>query len=472
MLPEEFINNSRLLFNDEAETERFLASLSREEVYKGIRANTLKLSKSRLVDLLKKDRVFEGVKFAENPYCSDGVYFQTNDDEVVYIGESILWHLGLFYSQEPSASAVVEAVTIRPNDWVLDCCAAPGGKSTAIAEKLNGTGLLVSNEYVYSRAGILSSNLERHGVKNAVILSDDVTKIGTKTQDVFDKVFVDAPCSGEGMFRKTPISLSEWSNDNVRMCAARTTEILEGAALAVKRGGNLIFSTCTFNTVENEQTVVNLLMKHPDFELVSAEEKVVNETSNGIAKIEQSIPLELCRRVFPHANLGEGHFIAVLKRKGDKSDTHSIVKRPFDKIRYIDSVQSREVVKALNEVARFHCDGAMYQRDDSFWILPNELPDFSSLRVVRAGYSLVESVGKRHLPTRQFVMTLSESEMTNRVDIDEDIARRYLRGEEVDVDSTISGLAILTVLGYPLSLTKIVDGRAKNYYPKGLRTRT
>lgn len=278
-LPHAFIKRMRTDFETTAEYERFIACYSDAPV-RAMRINTLKISKERFLDLCpwrtkQSELLNEGLILTENPE---------------HIGTHPYHIAGLFYMQEPSAMSVVEAAEIAPGMRVLDLCAAPGGKSGGIAARLCGRGILVSNEIIPNRAKLLARNLERLGIVNAVVTSAHPDAVAEALPQYFDRVVVDAPCSGEGMFRKDPTAIAEWSPEHVSACAKRQQQILESACRCVAPGGKLIYSTCTFSREENEDVIEDFCRIHPEF------------------------TVEMQHRLYPHTCCGEGHFAARLQR--------------------------------------------------------------------------------------------------------------------------------------------------------------
>ena len=262
--------------------------------FRGIRVNTLKCTSEKLKKLL----AFE---LKQTPFCENGFYIP---EEVVSLGNNPLHHSGAFYIQEPSATSAVEMLSVKEGDFVLDLCSAPGGKSTQIGAKLNRTGLLWSNEIVKSRANILLSNIERMGIPNAVVSNCHPDILCDRLEECFDKVLVDAPCSGEGMFRKNSEAQTEWSEEHVKSCAQRQLLILNSAKKALKKGGVMVYSTCTFSYEENEGVITQFLSENPDFEIEDANVSFGRPT------------LDYARRIFPMDG-GEGHFAVRLRKNGD-----------------------------------------------------------------------------------------------------------------------------------------------------------
>ena len=316
-LPKEYESRMKALLREDFES--YLNELQNPPV-KAFRVNTDKIS----LEDFEKINVFGAEKI---PYVENGYYLDYEK-----VGNHPYHHAGLIYVQEPAAMAPAECVDIKPDWFVLDMCAAPGGKSTQLKNKLGENGVLVSNEIISSRCKILTGNIERLGLKNTVVTCMDTEKLASRFQNTFDLVMVDAPCSGEGMFRKEEIAVSEWSNENVLMCAKRSAEILENAVKTLKSGGYIVYATCTFSLEENEMTIDAFLQNHPEFELVPANERVVKSTADGVkfsgCKCEN---IHFARRFYPHIAKGEGQFMAVLHHKGEKM-TNALYNAPKPKI--------------------------------------------------------------------------------------------------------------------------------------------
>ncbi len=298
-LPQAFSERMKMLLDNEF--EEYVKSFDLPPV-KAFRINTAKVKN----DCFSK---FDELSSGKISYVESGFYLDYEK-----IGNHPYHHAGMLYVQEPAAMVPAECVEIDPSWCVLDMCAAPGGKSTQLKNKLGDDGVLVSNEIISSRCKILTGNIERLGLKNTVTTCMDTKKLASVFPDTFDLIMCDAPCSGEGMFRKDAVAISEWSEDNVKMCAARQEEILENAVKLLKNGGYIIYSTCTYSLEENEMIIDSFLQRHPEFQLVKATERVVENTSDGICfqgcKCEN---MHFARRCYPHKTKGEGQFVAVLK---------------------------------------------------------------------------------------------------------------------------------------------------------------
>ena len=297
-LPTEFALRMKKLLG--FEFDDYIKAVNGEPV-KGFRVNTEKISLEdfEIINVFGKEKI---------PYIENGFYLDYEK-----AGNHPYHHAGMIYIQEPAAMAPAECLEVK-GDWkILDMCAAPGGKSTQLKNKLGENGVLVSNEIISSRCKILAGNIERLGLKNVVTTCMDTNRLAKTFPKTFDMIMVDAPCSGEGMFRKEEIAVSEWSEENVQKCAVRQAEILENAVALLKDGGYIVYATCTFSLEENEMMIDSFLQKHPDFEILPVRERVRENTSDGImfegCKCEN---INHARRCYPHKMQGEGQFMALL----------------------------------------------------------------------------------------------------------------------------------------------------------------
>lgn len=443
-LPQDFKADMIKLLGDES---NLLFDEYKKPPYKGLRVNALKCSCEKLESLLP-------TIIKKNPFSEFGYYLDTDYQG---IGNSPLHHAGAFYVQEPSAMSAVTLLDVKEGDRVLDLCAAPGGKSTQIASMLNNTGLLWSNEIIKSRANILLSNIERCGVQNAVVSNESPKRLCDALAGFFDKVLVDAPCSGEGMFRKDEGAIKEWSRENVILCKARQLEILDCAAKAVKQGGELVYSTCTFSYEENEEVVSEFLQAHSEFVSVDSNESFGRRTENGGI------------RIFPMDG-GEGHFAVKLKRVSENE---------FSTTEYDYSSENNKEYKAVEKQIKNLIDSILKEpinktisvRKDKILLLPNGMPRFQGLNILRAGVILAEVRKNRLEPHHSLFMSLKPEEVKNAVSfsLDSDEIKAFLHGEELSVDDSLSGYCLVAVEGVSVGFGKAVNGRLKNKYPKGIR---
>ena len=423
--------------------DRYLETVDKEP-YHAIRVNTLKISADELLPLLP----FAG---EQTPFCGDGYYVNAEK-----LGKHPLHHAGAFYVQEPSAMSAVTALDIEPGDKVLDLCAAPGGKSTQIASALGGTGLLWANEIVRPRAHILLSNIERMGVRNSVVSNMTPEALGTELEGFFDKMLVDAPCSGEGMFRKDREAVYEWSLEHTLSCAVRQKAILDSAAPALRPGGVMVYSTCTFSPEENEGVVEYFLEHHPEYELIDT----------GCTFGQPA--LGKARRIYPYHG-GEGHFVAKFRKNSGK--TYRGEKYRFAEP---DKDEKQRIDAFLFDILRNNSFHHYCVIDDRILNLPDpdQLPDLNGMNILRAGVKLGDFKKGRIEPHHNLATALTPGDFRRRLILfsGDELAARYISGEEVEIDKWIKGWAVATVDGITLGLGKAVEGKFKNKYPKGLRT--
>ena len=381
-----------------------------------------------------------------SPFCKAAFVVHQPDNLKFRPGRHPYHHAGVFYSQEPSASSAAPLLGVQPGMRVLDMCAAPGGKSSQLAAALQGRGVLVSNEYVAARADILKSNLERMGVPNAVVLNEAPARIADALPEFFDRVLVDAPCSGEGMFRKEEAAVTDWSQETVEMCARRQAEILSSAAELVRPGGHLVYSTCTFSPEEDEQAVARFLENHPEFVPETVDAPWFEAGENGSF------------RLWPHKLLGEGHFAAVL-RKMEGSEESTVIpageKLPKTWQPFAASLGIRLP------------DGKASTFGDTLYWAPPDMPDIRKLKVLRPGLELGTVKKDRFEPAHALALWLKTCENQQDYPADSGEISAYLRGDVVP--STQKGWCLVSAGGYSIGWGK-GDGRVlKNHYPKGLR---
>ena len=426
-LPEKFIQRmSQTLSGD---LEDFLASYDKPPV-RGVRANLLKTSPEELKSLL-------AYKIERSKILEEGFVLNESPDGM---GNDPYHIAGLFYIQEPSAMAPIAAAEINPGMRVLDLCAAPGGKSGGIAARMHGEGLLVANEIVSSRAKILGFTLERLGVTNAAVTCAHPDALCEALPEYFDRVIVDAPCSGEGMFRKDEGAIAEWSEEHVISCAQRQRAILKSAYKALRPGGKLIYSTCTFSREENEDNIEWFLKTHTDFELA-----------------EQ-------RRLYPHTFAGEGHFAAVLRRKGGSV-------RPYAPLK-LTPCKDKAYAEFIKDTFTVPPKGTAYAYQNGVNIISAELPEAIAPMLRRSvGVYAGELQKGRFVPHHTLVMAEHGGEYARMLSLDESDARlaAYMRGEEINCPEAWRGYCAVAYRNHPIGWGKAVGGRMKNHLPKGLR---
>ena len=434
--PEAFCVRMKAMLGEEYDA--FIAAFSEEVTYRGVRINTLKTGACEAV--LSKLVNAEPIS-----WCDDGYYA----DEGCISGRHAYHAAGLLYFQEPSAMAAVPLAGIKPGMRVLDLCAAPGGKATQAAAALCGEGLLVANEIIPKRAKILAENIERMGIKNAVVTNETPERLLQKFPDFFDCIILDAPCSGEGMFRKEPQAVTEWSEAHSNTCAVRQKHIADCAVGMLADGGRLIYSTCTFAPAENEGVAGYITDTYPEMALIEPEKRGLSDGFDELART---------KRVFPHRARGEGHFYALFqKRGGNRAEPQSV--KP---------VKSPEYEAFCKDNLKNPPKGILTAFGDRLYLLPEGI-SIDKIKVVRAGLELGEIRKGRFLPAHALALALSTEDFSKTVNFsaESDEIRRYLSGETLTAD--ISGWCVVLADGFPLGWAKGSDGVLKNHYPKGLR---
>jgi len=365
-------------------------------------------------------------------------------------GSAVEHEAGAYYLQEPSAMAAAAALRPCPGDRVLDLCAAPGGKSTQLAAYLQGQGLLVCNEPVPARAQVLSRNIERMGIKNAVVTCALPEDLSGRWAGYFDKILVDAPCSGEGMFRRHPETRGEWTPAAPAGCAQRQGQILDQAAKMLRPGGLMAYSTCTFNALENEGVVQGFLRRHPAFSLVPIALPGLKENGGML-------------RLWPHEIRGEGHFVSLLQMSGEEAAAHSLkADMPVASVPGQDRQTAADFL-AAHLAAPPEISGLFAGRLVS---IPKDLPPLQGVRVLRLGLQLGEGRGKIFSPDHALALSCPAARTwaVSRAE-----AAAYQAGEVLAVPESMKGYYVLTFGGLNLGWGKASGGQMKNHYPKGLR---
>ena len=431
--------------------------------FQALRFNTLKVqSPEERMRILKVLGISPDKKVS---WADEAYYF----DENVRPGKHPYHEMGLYYIQEPSAMSAAALLAPKPGIRVLDLCAAPGGKSTQLATYLGDSGLLVSNEINTQRSRILSQNIERMGIKNAIVTNEDSFVLASHFPGFFNAIQVDAPCSGEGMFRKLPEAIEQWSMENVAICAARQKEILDNAAVMLKPGGVIVYSTCTFSKEENEDVIEYFLERHPDF------------------------TLEEMERFWPHKVDGEGHFVAKLVRRGSvdtgfKSDRQTKkIKNNKNRKNETKSALTKENMKLLSEfldetisddMAALIKNSRLVMFGEQLYRLPDMEVDIKGLKVQRAGLHIGEFKKQRFEPSHSLALALKLSEAKNVVKLTCDNPQTigFFNGQSVMLSDEQAaeckkGWALVCVDGYPAGWGKVNGTQVKNHYPKGLRNK-
>ncbi len=438
------------------EADAFLASLE-HPARVGLRVNTLRCSPEAFKRL-------SPWRLEPLPWCKDGFLLP----EPARPGLHPLHRAGVYYLQEPSAMAVAVAVAPKPGEWVLDLAAAPGGKATQLASLMDNQGLLVANEVTPGRVRALGENLERLGVRHALITSESVQKLAARWGAVFDRVLLDAPCSGEGMFRKADEAAPQWREYLIESCAVRQDGLLAEAAQLVKPGGTLVYSTCTFAPEENERVIARFLGKNPEFELAPLE---LPGASPGRPEwtVEPAKSLEHTARFWPHLSPGEGHFIAKLSRVAG-AETRRKTSAPAQLSRQAKDLWERFGGETFDGTVM--PDAPLTLRGDQLYALPEALPELTGLRTLRAGLWLGTMKKNRFEPAHSLAPALTQTALsgTRTLDFNADSPelKRYLQGDVLEAPGE-DGWLVVTVSGFALGWGRQVKGTVKNFYPKGLR---
>jgi len=451
-LPQHFLDKMQGLLGDDY--EKFLASYEEDKV-QGLRVNPLKTS----IQQFLHSAPFE---LTNVPWIEEGFYYNKEDRP----GKHPYHEAGLFYIQEPSAMAVGALVDPQPGETVLDLCAAPGGKTTHLAGRMNGEGLLVANEPHPARAKILSQNIERLGIRNAVVTNEMPDRLADRFPVFFDRILVDAPCSGEGMFRKDPDACAEWSPDHLTMCASRQLDILESASRMLKPGGRLVYSTCTFSPEENEGSISRFVELHPEFSIEDAQayEGFDRGRTDWIPNPAPGIGETL--RLWPHRICGEGHYVAVLRKTDGEEEP---ARRKYAK-GLIDRKMLKDYFTFAEETLTVTPSGDFTLFGDQLYILPAGVLSLDQLKIVRPGWHLGTLKKNRFEPSHALALSLRADEARNRLSLTAESPQTlaYLKGEALKVEGP-KGWHLVDVDGYSLGWGKLADGLLKNHFPKGLR---
>lgn len=396
------------------------------------------------------ERVLEEQYIEHHPIVENGYLY----DENYHPGRSAYFLAGLYYIQEPSAMLVADALPIEPDDFVLDMCAAPGGKSCEIASRLTGEGVLIANDIEASRARILSENIERFGLDNTIVTNVDPMRFTKQFQEAFDKIVLDAPCSGEGMFRKLEQAVDTWSEDKVLECAHIQKNLLKGAYDMLKQGGMVIYSTCTYSYEENE-AMVHYAVDELGFELLPLNK------SHGLCP---GVDLDEVVRCYPHHYRGEGHFIALLRKPGNSP--RKVVRPMKPQVSQADL----KVLKAFyQETLNKKVPAYIIENNGHLYAIKKKFPELKGIRVLRNGLYLGEVRKNRLIPSYSLALTLTKEDVKRSYDYscDSEEIKKYIHGETLEGTGN-KGFGVIFVDGYPLSFYK-ESNQVKNLFPKGLR---
>lgn len=437
-LPEQYLSNMKQLLQDEYDD--YLESFNNDRVY-GLRVNTNKISVKEFLKINPFD-------LSPIPWTDDGFYYTDKDKP----SKHPYYYAGLYYIQEPSAMLPAQVLPIEENDIVLDACAAPGGKSSKLANKLKGTGLLISNDISVSRAQVLLKTFESQGITNSFVIAEDINNINLN--NTFDKILIDAPCSGEGMFRKEPELIKSWIERGNEYYSNIQRSIVSKAISLLKDGGKLVYSTCTFSKTEDEDIVEYALSICPELKVLPI------KTSNGFMPgITEST--KNCVRLYPHKISGEGHFVALLQ-KGEATNSN-IVK---------DTVANLPKDEFFGNMSKEFTNGLFTLRQDKLYFEPNTNINTKGLRVLRSGLYLGEYKHSKFEPSEALAMSLKSCEYNNilNFNLEDERVIKYLKCETLDVkDKYVSGYVLVCVDNYPLGFGKVDKGILKNKYPANYR---
>lgn len=502
-LPEQFLVRMKHMLGKEYEA--FVQSYENERAH-GLRFHG---TKGRIQELYEKYKEPFGLR--QIPWCQEGFYYR----QEARPGKSPLHEAGLYYIQEPSAMSAVPLLDPQPGERMLDLCAAPGGKTTQAAERLGFMGLLVSNEIHAGRAKILSANVERMGFANTVVANESSEDLAEAFPEFFDRILIDAPCSGEGMFRKDEQARFEWSEENVRLCAARQREILDNGARLLRPGGRMVYSTCTFSPEENEQQIEAFLERHPEFSVVRIPPEQglpglspgrPEWTKNGCRAVENTF------RIWPHLAEGEGHYLALLekaesreykterKNRPGHTPDNGTYKKPGKKDgrRFGDKLpkrgrESREKLwedPAGRRILREFLEDLLWADEavlpglslremernlilfgQQVYRLPEEMPGIKGQKILRPGLHLGTLKKNRFEPSHGLAKALHPAQVKRKICLEPDDKRvgEYLSGHTLEAEDGLKGWVLICVGEYPLGWGKAAGNVLKNHYPKGLR---
>ena len=412
------------------------------------------------------------------PWISNGYFYEAEDAPAKHP----FYSAGLYYLQEPSAMTPASRLKVQPGERVLDLCAAPGGKATELGAALQGEGLLVANDINTARARALLRNLELFGISNSFVTNEPPHVLAERFPEFFHKIMVDAPCSGEGMFRKNPAVVDSWQEKGPEYFSKLQREIIVQAADMLLPGGMMFYSTCTFSPLENEKTVTHLLKERPDMEVIPMED--YEGFAEGLTSYRGEVfdeSCKLCRRIWPHKMSGEGHFMALLhKKSGTQQQVQQTVSQSsiwWEKCKGLNKEQKAAAEDFFSHVNIAYDGKRIDVRGDNLYYLPAPKYDGRGLHFLRNGLFMGEFKKKRFEPSQPFALALHAQDFDQVLDFPADDERlsRYLRGETLDVSDLIAGekkrkgWQLVMVAGHPLGFGKLVNNNLKNKYPAGWR---
>lgn len=438
-LPEEYLTNMHELLKDEY--DEYLNSFNSSRYY-GLRVNTNKISVEDFLSICP-------FKLTPIPFIPDGFYYEEDDKPAKHP----YYYAGLYYLQEPSAMLPAEVLPIDEGDLVLDACAAPGGKSTKLANKLNNTGVLFSNDISVSRCQVLLKNLENFGIKNSYVIAEDIHKLVEKYEGCFDKILLDAPCSGEGMFRKEPDLIKSWLEKGNDYYLNIQKQIIKDGLSLLKDGGQMVYSTCTFSKKEDEDVIEYAISICPELKVLPI--KQYDGFSAGLSDNTKN-----CVRLYPHKIHGEGHFVCLLQ-KGNKEIKHDI-----------NNVKVNINEPFLSDINMDFYNGTFISRENKLYFEPNTQLNLKGIRVMRSGLYLGEYKHDKFEPSQALALALKANEYPNilNFNLEDNRVIKYLKCETLDVkDKDVDGYVLVCVNNYPLGFGVVNKGILKNKYPANYR---
>ncbi|MCH5275470.1 MAG: RsmB/NOP family class I SAM-dependent RNA methyltransferase [Lachnospiraceae bacterium] len=457
MLPKEFLTRMQSLLGEEFPA--FELSFEREP-YKALRVNTEKIT---VEDFLR----ISPFALRRVPWTENGFYYEVGDQP----GRHPFHEAGLYYIQEPSAMAPAPFLEVKEGERVLDLCAAPGGKTTQLAAGMKGEGLLISNEIHPARARILSENVERMGLVNTIVTNESPEKLAKVVPGYFDKILVDAPCSGEGMFRKNEEAAGEWSPENVTLCSRRQDQILEEAAKMLRPGGRLVYSTCTFAPEEDEGSISRFLHEHPEFS-VQYVKKPEGFQAGRPDWIMHPVPgLEDTMRLMPHKIEGEGHYLAILQKESGPGGSFLCTAAGGEE-KGLSEKEYRDFTLFCEENLReFPFRGIYLRFGEQLYLGPAGMPALKGLKVLRPGLHLGTFKKNRFEPSHALALALRPTQVRRYINLSAEgnEAARFLSGQTLTYKDGEKGWCLVCVEGCSLGWGKLTAGILKNHYPKGLR---
>ena len=477
-LPQEFEDKMKNLLGEE--WDDFLSCYEKDR-FQALRLNPLKKGWGQKSDVLEKIGIGNPQMV---PWAKEGYYYRQSDEEpICQPGKHPYHEMGLYYIQEPSAMSAAALLAPRPGERVLDLCAAPGGKTTQLASYMKQEGILVANEIYPARAKILAQNIERMGIANAIVTNEDSDTLKEHFGGYFHRILVDAPCSGEGMFRKNEEALEEWSIENVSVCAKRQEEILENANHMLISGGSMVYSTCTFSPEENEQIIGNFLERHPEYTVVEpcGDDLDRRGFSEGNPMWGNGNPqLKKTYRLWPHKLHGEGHFAALLQKGSpvDFSESSKGVRKRKKSKGIVLDIQTKQVLETfLKEeinvgLMEYILEGELKLFGDQLYRMPENTPDLRGLHILRAGLHIGTFKKNRFEPSHALALFAGKDEVKKWIHLslpkDETAVKAFLRGETLSHPGE-KGWNLICVDGFSAGWGKSAGGVVKNHYPKGLR---